>query len=111
MPATKIPILTLSILATAVIAERQAIGHDGAVAGAGEEIFGLATSDAASGEMVAADVLGTGIGTAGATVEAGEALEVGATGQLIPLAAGTQVGRALTGGGAGAAIEVLLIPA
>jgi hypothetical protein len=111
MSATKIPILTLSIVAAGAITERQAIGHDGDVAGAGEAIFGLATSDAASGEQVAVDVLGTGIGTAGATVTAGQALEVGTSGQLIPLDAGIQVGRALTGGGAGAAIEVLLIPA
>jgi hypothetical protein len=111
MSATKIPILTLSIVATASLAERQAVGYDGAVAGAGEAAFGLATSDAASGDHVAADVLGTGIGIAGATVAVGDALEVGSSGRLIPLDSGTQVGRALSGGGADAAIEVLLIPA
>jgi hypothetical protein len=113
MSATKIPLLTLSLVATAAIAKYQAVGYDGAVAGAGEEIFGLATSDGASGEVIAADVLGTGLAIAGATVTAGQALEVGTNGRLIPLDSGTQVARVMpgSGGGDGDLIEVFLIPA
>lgn len=111
MSATKIPILTLSIAATAVIAENQAVGYDGAVAGAGEAIFGLATGPGESGEMIAADVLGTSLAIAGDTVTVGAALEVGATGRLVPEDSGTPVARALSGGGNGDVIEVLLIPA
>jgi len=111
MPATKIPVLTLTALAAAAITERQAVGHDGDVASAGGAMFGLATCDAAADDHFAVDVLGTGIATAGATVTGGQALEVGANGQLIPLNAGTQVARALSGGDAGQPIEVLLIPA
>lgn len=111
MSATKIPILTLSILAAAAIAVRQAVGYDGEPAAAGEAMFGLATSDAETGDMLAADVLGTGIALAGANVTVGQPLQVGSAGRLIPVASGTQVARALTAGGNGDAIEVLLTPA
>lgn len=111
MSPTNIPILTLSIAATAAITEFRAIGYDGGVAAAGAAMFGLAQTDAAIGEQVATDVLGTSIGTAGAVVAFGDELQVGTDGKLIPLAAGTKVGRALSGGGDGNRIEVLLIPA
>lgn len=111
MSPTKIPILTLSILAVGAIAARQAVGYNGQVAAAGQPIFGIASTDAPIGDQVAADVLGTSIAIAGAPVQFGQPLEVGAQGRLVPHDEGTPVARALSEGGAEAAIEVLLIPA
>lgn len=111
MPATKIPILTLSIAATAAITTRQAVGHGGAVAAAAGAMLGLAECDAASGEQVPVDTLGTSIATAGAAITVGQDLEVGAAGKLVPLAAGRKVAVALQAAAAdGALVEVLLTP-
>lgn len=111
MSALKIPVLTLTVLTTAVINECQAVGYDGAVAGAGAAMRGLAATDAADGDHLAVDVLGTGIAIAGETIAEGVALEVGASGRLVVKDSGALVARALTAGQSGERIEVLLIPA
>lgn len=111
MSALKIPVLTLTVLTTAVIAEGQAVGYDGDVAAAGAAMRGLAATDAADGDHLAVDVLGTGIAIAGASIAEGTALEVGASGRLIVKNSGVLVARALTAGESGERIEVLLIPA
>lgn len=111
MPATKYSLLTLSIAAAAALAENQAVGYDGNVATAAAAMKGLATSDAAAGEQVGVDVLGTSIAIAGGVVADGAALEVGAGGKLVTLAAGVEVARALQAAGAdGDLIEVMLLP-
>ena len=111
MPATKYSVLTLSIAAAAAIAENQAVGYDGNVAAAGAAMKGLAISDAAAGEQVGVDVLGTSIAIAGGAIAEGDELEVGAGGQLVTLAAGVSVARALqAAGAAGEPIEVMLLP-
>lgn len=111
MPATKIPVLTLSIAAAAALGEHQAVGYDGNVATAAAAMKGLAISDAALGEQVAVDVLGTSIAIAGGLIAAGAELEVGAGGKLVTKAAGVTVARALQGAAAdGDLIEVMLLP-
>lgn len=111
MAATKIPILTLSVLTSEAVSAQLAVGHNGALASAGGPMLGLAADGADDGEMLAVDVLGTSIAIAGAEVSIGDGLEVGANGRLVVVDNGALVARALSAGGAGAAIEVLLIPA
>jgi len=111
MPATKIPILTLSVVAAAAITERQAVAHDGTVAAAAGAMLGLSQCDAETGDQVPVDTLGTSIATAGAEITAGQDLEVGAAGKLVPLSAGRKVAVALqAGAGDGSLVEVLLTP-
>lgn len=111
MPATKIPLLTLSVAAAATITERQAVAHDGTVAAAAGAMLGLSQFDAEAGDQVPVDTLGTSIATAGAAITAGQDLEIGAAGKLVPLAAGRKVAVALQAAAAdGALIEVLLTP-
>lgn len=112
MPATKSPIMTLSVAAVAAISEHQAVGYDGDVAGAGEAIQGLAATDAANGQIFGVDVIGTSIAIAGAGVVVGAALEVGAGGKLVTKTSGVTVARALQAANTdGDLFEVLLIPA
>lgn len=111
MPASKIPLLTLSILATATIAEEQAVGHDGAVASAAGKMLGLAISEAPSGTQVGVDTLGTSIAVAGAAIANGADLQVGSSGKLVTQTAGIIVARALQAAAAdGDKLEVLLLP-
>lgn len=112
MPASKIPLLTLTVVAAAALSEHQAVGYDGDVATAAGAMQGLATTDAALGDPVAVDVLGTSVAIAGAAVAVGAALEVGAGGKLVTKAAGVTVARALQAAAAdGDLFEVMLIPA
>lgn len=111
MPASKIPLLTLSIAATALLGEHLAIGHDGALAGAGLAMYGLSDTDADIGDQVAIDVLGTSIATAGAAIAEGVALEVDPNGKLITRVGGIVVARSLQLATAdGDKLEVLLLP-
>lgn len=111
MPATKIPLLTLSIAAAAAISENQAVGYDGNVATAAGAMKGLAISDAAIGDQLGVDVLGTSIGIAGGAVADEAELEVGAGGKLVTKAAGKVVARALQAAAAdGDLIEIMLLP-
>lgn len=111
MPASKRAILTLSVLAAAAITEFRAISHTGTVPASGEAALGFSTTDAASGEMVAADMLGTTIATAGAAIVQGALVQVGTSGKVITKDAGIAVGRALQAASAdGDNIEIFLIP-
>lgn len=71
-------------------------------------VIGVSAHDAASGSLVG--VLSGGIVpvTAGATITAGQRIEVGTNGQAIPLAAGIAVGVAMTGAASGADAEIKL---
>lgn len=109
----KIALLTLSVAATALITAERFMGFGGATAAAGAGAYGVATTDGAIGDLVATDVQGTTIVTAGAPIAAGALIEVGANGKAITKNAGITVARAAPGASAAAdgdRIEVILIP-
>jgi hypothetical protein len=107
----KSPILTLPILATAILTASRFVSPTGGVAGAGLNAIGVTDTDAASGDIVAVDAVGTSIVTAGEPITKGASLEVGAAGKAVVLDAGVKVAVALEAAGAdGDRIEVLLIP-
>jgi len=111
--AGNISLLTLTVLATAALATARFVEQDGTYPAAGGKALGVTRFDAAIGDPVAVDVLGTTIVECGAAVTQDAALMVDATGRVVPLAGSAvqAVGRALqAGAAAGALIEILLIP-
>ena len=111
MPASSVPILTLTVVAAAALSEHQAVGYDGNVATAAATMQGIASYDAVAADQVAIDVAGTAVAIAGAAVAVGADLEVGAAGKLVTKAAGVSVGRALQAAGAdGDLFEIMLLP-
>lgn len=111
MPAQKIPVLTLSVVAAAAHPEFLAVTAAGALPSAGAKILGITTELAVSGQHVPVDVLGTTVATAGAAVALDADLEATAAGKLITATTGVVVGRALQAAGAdGDTFEVLLTP-
>lgn len=104
----KIAILSLTVIASAVLSAHTFVTATGAVAAAAGDAHGVATADAAIGDAVSVDVLGTSIVLAAADVTAGARVEVGAGGKATPLVAGIPVGRALNAAAAGELVEVLL---
>ncbi len=111
MPAQNVPVLTLSVVATAAHAEHLAVSMAGALSGAGAIILGITTELAVSGKQVPVVVLGTAVATAGAAVAAGAELEATAAGKLITKSTGIVVARALQAAAAdGDKFEVLLTP-
>jgi len=110
MPATNIPLLSLSIVAAIAVTEGLAYAQDGTLAPDAGKMFGLATTDGVIGDRVNTNILGTGIGIAGAAVAVDADLEL-LNGKLITQAAGVTVARALQAAAAdGDKIEVLLLP-
>lgn len=110
MASANISMMALTVIATAALTANRAASIAGAVPAAGATSFGIARSDAAIGEAVTVDVMGTAIAEVGAAVAKGAALEVGANGKLITKTSGVTVARALeAGAGDGSMIEVLLI--
>lgn len=107
----KISLLTLSIAAAVVLtAERFATGT-GAVATAGGRAFGVTQTAGAIGDVVAVDVMGTAVVTAGAAIAKDAAVEVGTAGKAVTKSTGVTVARALQAAAAdGDRIEVMLIP-
>ena len=107
----KISLLPLAIAAAAAITAERFITVTGAVATAGGNAVGVATTNAAIGDYVSTDVIGTSVVTAGAAIVKGVAIEVGAGGKAITKSSGVTVARALQAATAdGERIEVLLIP-
>lgn len=103
-------LLCLSVAAAAAITAGRFVTATGAVATAAGNALGVARSDAAIGQQVPVDVIGTAIVTAGAAIVAGAAIEVGTEGKAVTASAGAVVARALEAAGAdGDRIEVLLI--
>lgn len=106
-----IPLLTLSIPAAAALTARRFVTHTGAVPAAGANVAGATCTDAASGALVAVDVLGTTIVEASAAIAKGAAIETTNTGKAVTKDTGITVARALQAAAAdGDLIEVLLIP-
>lgn len=107
----KHPIFTLSIRAAAALNAERFVTAAGAVPAAGANAFGVTTTSAAAGELVAADVLGSTVVVAGGAISAGAAIEVGTAGKAVARTSGTIVARALQAAAAdGDRIEVFLIP-
>ena len=106
-------LFALSIIATAAITAERFVTGAGVAATAAGNALGVARSDAAIGESTTVDTLGTAIVVAGAAIAANAAVEVGATGKAVLLAAGKCVGRLAPGSVAladGDRVEVILIP-
>lgn len=109
MAATEIPVLTLSVLATATLTAGLFVTPGGAVAGAGAAVAGVCNADAATGEVAPVISLGVGICTSGAAVAAGAVIASDAAGKAITWVSGEKLGVALTAAsGANQEIEVLL---
>ncbi|MBK8157981.1 MAG: DUF2190 family protein [Rhodospirillaceae bacterium] len=111
MSKQALSVLVLSIAATAVLVKNRFITHAGAVPAAAARCLGVTRTDAAIGDQIAVDVLGTAVVEAGGAIAAGAQVEVDASGRVITKAAGVVVGSALQQSLAlGDSIEVLLIP-
>jgi hypothetical protein len=102
---------TLALVAAGAITAERFVAVAGTQAGAAANTWGVARADAAIGEVVPVDAIGTAIVTAGAAVAANALIETDAQGRAITRAAGPIVARALqAAGAAGDRIEVMLIP-
>lgn len=91
-----ISILTVTAEATAEIWSKQLVGFDGAPAGDGEEVLGVAQTDAAVGQPFSVDVIGVIELIAGAAIPAGSEVQSNANGAPIVKAAGARIGVAVT---------------
>lgn len=106
--------LTLTVVAAAALSANRFVTQAGAYPEAGAAAFGVTrTSAAQPGDLVPVDVQGTAIVETGAAITADAPLMVDAEGRVVPLTVGAKspVGRAMGAAtGAGALIEVLLVP-
>lgn len=109
----RIPILTLTVAATAQLAAQRFVTHAGAPAGANANTLGVARMGVAAGEDEAVDVLGTAEVEVGAAIAVGDKISADAQGRAVVTDGTTytvQVARALSAAGAaGERIEALLI--
>lgn len=112
MSKQSISLLALTITASGGIVANRFVTPVNDQAGAGENTLGVARTDAADGELVTVDVLGTAVVEAGAQFSAGDSLKVGTGGKAIEYAdSGAKVAVALQdAAGDGSLVEVLLIP-
>lgn len=111
MSAQKNPILTRTRKASATLTKYQAVTAAGAVAAAGAAVAGFVTEDAASGDDIAVDVLGTTIAIAGAGVSDGAKVMVGTGGKVITATStNVPVGIAQQAGSTDQPFEILLTP-
>lgn len=110
MGMTNYPLQKRTITATSALVKYRAVGLDGATAAADAAIFGiLGEFNENSGSVVAAYTAGDVIAEVGAAVSAGNELEIGTDGKVIPYSNGQKIGRALeTGAADGAYILVRL---
>lgn len=111
MAAAAYKILTLSVVATAALTQNRAVTGTGAVPAAAGRCLGFADVNAAIGDRVSVNALGTTVAEAGAAVAVEALVELDALGRVVTKAAGVAVGRALSAAtAAGQQIEILLIP-
>lgn len=110
MSAQKKSILTLTLAATAVLTKYNPVTIAGAIAAAGTAAIGFVTEDAAIGDNIAVDVLGTTIAIPSAGITAGVAVEVAASGKVVTATTGVPIGIALHTGVADQPFEILLTP-
>ena len=111
MSNQSIPLLTLTIAATAVIAANRFVNAIGAQVVADANAIGVSRTSAAIGEQVAVDVLGTAVVESGAAFSKGATLKVDSLGRAITwVTSGGRVAIALEAAtAAGQFIEVLLM--
>ncbi len=108
-----VSILALTVVANGAQSAHRFVGADLAEAVAAANAFGVTRTDAADGETVAVDVLGTAIVEAGGAIAAGAGVEVGANGKAVTKSLGVTVARLAPGASASAdgdLVEVVLIP-
>jgi hypothetical protein len=111
MSQQNIPILSLSVKATATVAARRFATVGGAQAGAGANALGVSRFSGVTGDMLTLDALGTSIVEAGAAFAVGAALQSDANGCAITKDTGATLARALQAAvQAGDFVEVLNIP-
>lgn len=110
MSTQKRPVLTLTRSATAVLLKYQLVTVLGAVATAGAAAFGAVVTDAAVGDDIAVDVLGSTTLIASANIADGARVQVAANGQAVTATTGIPVAIALQDAVAGEPFEALLLP-
>jgi hypothetical protein len=104
-----ISILTLTLKAGAALAANRFVESDGTYPTAGGTALGVTrTSAGAIGDLVPIDVMGTANAEAGGAVSVGDELQVDNAGKVVERTTGVCVGVALTAGGDGSLVEVLL---
>ena len=111
MPANATPTLRSGRVAAAAIPAYAPVKADGNPAAAGEAIIGIAEAAAASGKRLSVVVDGSAEAWAGAAINDGDLLQVGANSTVVPLASGVCIGRALNAAATGDKVEVLLAAA
>ncbi|MDR2221012.1 MAG: DUF2190 family protein [Methylobacillus sp.] len=110
MGTQNIAILTLTIVADGDITANRFVNHIGQQAGEDDNALGVARSNAALGESLSVDVVGTAIVEAGGAIAPGDALSADTDGRAVVAGSGALLARALEpADAAGALIEVLLI--
>lgn len=110
MSAQSTPLLTLSRLATSIIAAARFVTPGNAQATAGANTLGVNRFAAAVGDRIAVDADGTSVVEAGAAFADGATLASDATGRAITWASGAKVAIALEPAtAAGQMVEVLLV--
>ena len=109
MARTYIDILTLTRRATSAITDGRFVTVAGTIAGADEEVLGVAMSDAGIGDDFPVLVVGTVQMIAGAAITAGYAVISDADGLPVPKGSGTNVaGIALTDAQPGEPVTILI---
>lgn len=96
-----IAILTLTLVATAVVRACRFTTFAGAESGANGDIFGVSQSAAAIGEAYAVDCIGTALVEAGAAFAAGDYLASDSQGRAIKASAGGITTAVVAGAAAG----------
>lgn len=100
-----------TVRATAAVKGRTFAGFTGATCAAGAAAMGAFRTDAAVGEYITVEQIGTALVIAGADLTAGAAVESDIAGHAVPHTTGVVVGRAVNAGAAGSAVEIFLIAA
>lgn len=109
MNAANIEVLVLTVPSvTEQIAENQLVGFDGAPCGADEPVQGVACFDANVGEDVAVIALGVVELVAAAPIATGDKVYSDIDGNVTSTGANHPFGHALTGGGAGDVVAILI---
>ena len=101
-------LLAQAVIAAGAIKADTFVGTDLKTAVAGADVIGVATFDAAEGEQLTVDVLGSTTVRAAADVTAYARVEVGDDGGVVPADEGIPVGRALHDALEGELVEVFL---
>lgn len=110
MAASCMSVLTLSVVATAVLSRCRAVTAAGAVPAAGARCLGFTGFAAAVGERVSVGVMGTVIAETGGAFGIDAALELDSLGRVIVRNSGFTVGHALAAAtAAGSLVEIVVV--